>query len=74
MLKGDLSATPLRDVLLALADQAAIGCLHIDDDAGDEALVYVKDGRVYAAYVPGRRPQLGARLISSGALAPEALA
>ncbi|HWL37968.1 MAG TPA: DUF4388 domain-containing protein [Frankiaceae bacterium] len=74
MLKGDLSATPLSDVLLALAEQAATGCLHIDDEAGDEALVYFKNGLVYAAYVPGRRPQLGARLISSGALAPEALA
>jgi hypothetical protein len=74
VLKGDLSATPLSDVLLALAEQAATGCLHIDDEAGDEALVYFKNGLVYAAYVPGRRPQLGARLISSGALAPEALA
>jgi hypothetical protein len=74
VLKGDLSATPLPDVLTGLAAEAATGCLHIDDDAGDEALVYLKDGAVYAAYVPGRRPQLGARLISSGALAPEALA
>ncbi len=74
MLKGDVSVTPLADVLTDLAGQAATGCLHLDDDAGDEALVYVKNGLVYAAYVPGRRPQLGARLISSGALAPEALA
>jgi hypothetical protein len=74
VLKGDVSATPLSDVLQGLADTTATGCLHIDDDSGDEALVYVKSGLVYAAYVPGRRPQLGARLISSGALAPEALA
>ncbi|MDQ1711862.1 MAG: hypothetical protein QOE45_1312 [Frankiaceae bacterium] len=74
MLKGDLSATPLSDVLTDLAAQAATGCLHIDDESGDEALVHLKNGLVYAAYVPGRRPQLGARLISSGALAPEALA
>jgi len=74
VLKGDLSATPLPDVLTALAADDATGCLHIDDDAGDEALVWFKHGLVYAAYVPGRRPQLGARLISSGALAPEALA
>jgi hypothetical protein len=74
VLKGDLSATPLSDVLTDLAAQAATGCLHIDDDSGDEALVYLKNGLVYSAYVPGRRPQLGARLISSGALAPEALA
>jgi hypothetical protein len=74
VLKGDLGATPLSDVLAELAAQAATGCLHIDDDSGDEALVYLKNGLVYSAYVPGRRPQLGARLISSGALAPEALA
>jgi hypothetical protein len=74
VLKGDLAATPLSDVLTELAAQDATGCLHIDDDAGDEALVYFKNGLVYSAYVPGRRPQLGARLISSGALAPEAMA
>jgi hypothetical protein len=74
VLKGDLGATPLSDVLTELASQDATGCLHIDDDSGDEALVYLKSGLVYSAYVPGRRPQLGARLISSGALAPEALA
>ena len=74
MLKGDLGATPLPDVLTSLAADGVTGCLHIADDSGDEALVYFRDGQVYAAYVPGRRPQLGARLISSGALAPEALA
>jgi hypothetical protein len=74
VLKGDLSATPLPDVLATLGADGATGCLHIDDEAGDEALVYFKNGLVYAAHVPGRRPQLGARLISSGALAPEALA
>jgi hypothetical protein len=74
VLKGDLGATPLSDVLTDLAAQEATGCLHIDDDSGDEALVYLKKGLVYSAYVPGRRPQLGARLISSGALAPEAMA
>jgi hypothetical protein len=74
VLKGDLGATPLSDVLTDLSTQEATGCLHIDDDSGDEALVYLKNGLVYSAYVPGRRPQLGARLISSGALAPEAMA
>jgi hypothetical protein len=74
VLKGDVGATPLSDVLNSLAADGVTGCLHIDDGAGDEALVYFKDGLVYSAYVPGRRPQLGARLISSGALAPEALA
>ncbi len=73
MLKGDLATTPLASVLEILAGQEATGCLHIDDSSGDEALVYLKRGLAYSVHVPGRRPQLGARLISSGALAPEAL-
>src|SRR3954454_2258036 len=74
MLKGDLTATPLAPLLLQLADESATGCLHISDAEGDEALVFFKVGLVYAVSVPGRRPQLGAKLVSSGALAPEALA
>src|SRR3954464_10867960 len=74
MLKGDLTATPLAPLLLQLADEVATGCLHISDAEGDEALIYFKTGLVYAVSVPGRRPQLGAKLVSSGALAPEALA
>src|SRR4051794_35467374 len=50
------------------------GCLHVIDPEGDEALVYVKTGLIYSVSAPGRRPSLGARLVSSGALAPEALA
>jgi hypothetical protein len=74
MLKGDLATTPLAPLLVQLAEEQATGCLHIADVAGDEALVYYKTGLVYAVSVPGHRPQLGAKLISSGALAPEALA
>jgi hypothetical protein len=74
MLKGDLTATPLAPLLLQLADESATGCLHISDLEGDEALIYFKGGLVYAVSVPGRRPQLGAKLVSSGELAPEALA
>src|SRR4051794_10951470 len=74
MLKGDLTATPLAPLLLQLADESATGCLHISDAEGDEALIYFKAGLVYAVSVPGRRPQLGSKLISSGDLAPEALA
>ncbi len=74
MLKGDLTTTPLADVLTSLHDAESTGCLHIDTaDASDEALVYVKSGVVYSISVPGRRPQLGARLVSAGALAPESL-
>ena len=74
MLKGDLGTTPLAEVLTTLADTESTGCLHIDPgDGRDEALVYLKAGVVYSAHVPGRRPQLGARLVSSGALPPEGL-
>jgi hypothetical protein len=74
MQKGDLTSTPLAPLLLSLADEETTGCLHISDAEGDEALIYFKAGLVYAVSVPGRRPQLGAKLVSSGALAPEALA
>ena len=74
MLKGDLTSTPLSDVLRQLADGAATGCLNIADAAGETAKVYLRGGRVYAVIAPGKRPQLGARLVSSGALGPEALA
>src|SRR3954453_2101373 len=74
MLKGDLTATPLAPLLLQLASEDASGCLHISDPEGDEALIYFKVGQVYAISVPGRRPQPGAKLVSSGALAPEELA
>ena len=74
MLKGDLVTTPLPAVLRQLADGVVSGCLHIDDGVGGKAKVYLRGGHVYAVQVPGRRPQLGARLVSSGALGPEALA
>jgi hypothetical protein len=73
MLKGDLTTTPLAPLLVDLANDAATGCLHIIDPADEEALVFFKTGLVYAVSVPGSRPQLGAKLVSSGALAPEAL-
>jgi hypothetical protein len=74
VLKGDLAASPIEAVLTGLADEQATGCLHVSDPDGEEALVFFKNGLVYSVSVPGRRPQLGARLISSGALAPEGLA
>src|SRR3954453_8443591 len=74
VLKGDLTSTPLAPLLLSLAEEESTGCLHISDAEADEALIYFKGGLVYAVSVPGRRPQLGAKLVSSGALGPEALA
>ncbi len=73
MLKGDLSAAPLTEVLRQLADGAATGCLSITHPTLGKADVFLRNGRVYASNVPGRRPGLGSRLVSSGALAPEAL-
>ncbi|MDP3712976.1 MAG: DUF4388 domain-containing protein [Mycobacteriales bacterium] len=73
VLKGDLATTPLPQVLTDLAAGVASGCLHVDDGV-EESKVFLRGGRVYAVSVPGRRPQLGARLVSSGALGPEALA
>ncbi|HEY8729120.1 MAG TPA: DUF4388 domain-containing protein, partial [Acidothermaceae bacterium] len=74
MLKGDLTTAPIDIALAALADEAATGCLHVVDDEGSEALIYLKSGLIYAVSVPGQRPQLGARLISSNVLVPENLA
>ncbi|MCW2542692.1 MAG: hypothetical protein JWM40_244, partial [Frankiales bacterium] len=74
MLKGDLATTRVPDVLRQLADGVASGCLHVVDELGDAAKVYLRGGQVYAVQLPNRFTQLGARLVSSGALGPEALA
>ncbi|MCU1676759.1 MAG: hypothetical protein JWM93_1517, partial [Frankiales bacterium] len=73
MLKGDLQTTPLSTALRDLAAEQATGCLHVIDMGGEEALVYLKTGYIYSVQVPGRRPSLGSRLVSSNALTPEAL-
>ena len=73
MLKGDLVTTPLPEVLRQLADGVASGCLHVVDGVDESAKVFLRGGQVYSVQVPGRRPQLGARLVSSGSLGPEAL-
>ena len=73
MSAGDLVATGMVEVLEQLATDAATGCLHVAGPDGTEALVYLRTGEVYAMTVPGRRPQLGARLVSAGALAPDSL-
>ena len=74
MLDGDLLTNQVEQVLLDLGAQQATGCLTVLDAAAEEAEVYLKEGLVYSVFVPGRRPLLGSRLMSSGALAPEALA
>ncbi|HSN06051.1 MAG TPA: DUF4388 domain-containing protein, partial [Candidatus Angelobacter sp.] len=65
---------PVDSALLELATQRATGCLTLTEPEGEQATVWFRDGLVYAVSVPGRRPLLGVRLMSSGALTPEALA
>src|SRR5665213_2595581 len=74
MLDSDLLTSPLEQVLLDLGAQGSTGCLYVTDVSGEDAEVYLRDGLVYSVYVPGRRPLLGSRLMSSGSLAPETLA
>ena len=74
MPKGALLTHTVEAVLHDLADSGATGCLLVRDQEGDEAEVYLRDGQVYAVNVPGRRVMLGVRLMSRGALTPEALA
>ena len=74
MRKGDLGATGLAPVLAQLADEVCTGCLHVVDPVDERARVFLRAGRVYAVEVPGRRPDLGARLVERRVLAPAALA
>src|SRR5450631_4046712 len=74
MLDSDLLTSPLEQVLLDLGAQGSTGCLYVTDVSGEDAEVYLRDGLVYSVFVPGRRPLLGSRLMSSGSLAPETLA
>ncbi len=74
MLKGGLETEPLRSILIELGESKATGCLQVNDPRGEEGLIYLKDGLVYSVSVSNLRPALGARLLSSGTLTPDALA
>lgn len=74
VLRGVLREVGLPAVLAQLADGGSSGCLHVEDPVGEQAKVFLRAGRVHSVTYPGRTPQLGARLVSSGDLAPEALA
>ena len=65
--------TPIETLLLDLATQEATGSLTITDPHSDAATVWLRDGRLYAISVPGRRALLGVRLVSSGVLTAQAL-
>lgn len=82
---GDLADGPLADVLRSLSATAATGALHVrrrhvvePTDAGGpgaaaDAILYVRDGKLYAATAPGPRPLLGVRLVAAGAVTRAAL-
>ena len=55
----------VEQVVLELGDAGASGCLTVTDSVGEQSEVYFKSGQVYSVFVPGRRAQLGARLIAS---------
>lgn len=74
MLKGDLSSTTLASVLLDLASGSSSGSLILSHPDGEEAQIFMRSGLVCGIDVPDRRADLGAKLVSSGILAPEALA
>jgi len=63
----------VEGIILGLAAQEASGCLTITGPGGDEGLVWFRDGQVYAVSVPGRRPLLGVRLVTAGAISPDQL-
>ena len=63
----------VEGIILGLAAQEASGCLTISRGDGDEGLVWFRDGQVYAVSVPGRRPLLGVRLVSAGAISADQL-
>jgi hypothetical protein len=71
--EGALLTHTVESALRDVAASAGTGCLLVRDQEGDEAEVYLRDGQVYAVSVPGRRVMLGVRLMSRGALTPEAL-
>lgn len=77
MQSGDLADGSLGDVLRSLAAGSATGGLHVRRDGGDtprrDAVLYLKEGALYAATSSGPRPLLGVRLVAAGAVTREAL-
>ena len=55
MPQGDLLTGTVESVLHDLAAKSATGCLLVRDQEGDEAEVFLRDGQIYAVFVPGRR-------------------
>jgi hypothetical protein len=73
MLKGDLSASSLAPVLIDLAAADATGSVILNRPDGAEAQLFLRSGMICGISAPDQRSDLGAKLVSSGVLAPEAL-
>ena len=69
MLRGDLTSSPLRQLLPELAADASTGCVYVADPAGGELHVYLDSGRLAAVRPSARSDLLGARLVTAGRLA-----
>lgn len=67
-------AQPVERSLRDVADRRGTGCLVLAGADGAPARVWLRDGQVYAVNVPGHRPMVGIRLLSSGVIGPEQLA
>ena len=74
MPEGALLTGTVESVLLDLAGQAATGACTCATRRATRPRSTCATGVVYAVMVPGRRTMLGVRLMSRGALTPEALA
>lgn len=53
MIEGDLAETGLAEVLVELAEGGATGSVTLTDPAGAQAAVHLRQGRPYAATLPG---------------------
>ena len=73
MQNAPFSGASLTDFLDQLADGVAGGCLHVDSGA-QASKIFFRGGQVYAILVPGPVLDVGARLITAGALSPQTLA
>ena len=62
------------DELVGLAKKQATGCLEVvDKGTGQTAHLYVFDGGLYSVRIDGYEPHVGARLVASSAISPDAL-
>ncbi len=68
------SVEPAFEALLhRLSHDEATGAIVVPATPAGQARVWLRIGAVVAADVPGRRPDLGLRMVSAGVLSPQAL-